>query len=411
MFVSGRDVEFVNQADVAVDDLSMMRHIDFRLDRDKKSVAADFLGVIRKSANYVPGYGCSMTFTGYPPKHLPGQFPRREQVPAQIHASNSLVVQRSGLRTSLDWAFSEPNQEKRRRTRAVVILRNDKIVGERYAPGFDQHTPLLGWSMTKSVMHAVTGILLRQGKLTLSTPVLSREWQQGKNRTQLISVTNLLEMTSGLEFDENSGNPLADVSVMLLTEPDMARFAAAKGLSTKPGSQWHYSSGNTMILSRFIRERLGDDAYFVFPRKYLFEPLRMDSAVLERDASGTFVASSFMYATARDWAKLGLLYLHDGVWQGKRILPQNWASYARSPTSQDYGAHFWRTIPAQFASGDKSQNLPEDAYHAVGHEGQFITIIPSKQLIVVRLGLTRYASTWQQDTFVLKVLQELDDLH
>jgi hypothetical protein len=134
----------------------------------------------------------------------------------------------------------------------------------------------------------------------------------------------------------------------------------------------------------------------------------MDSAVIEPDASGTFVGSSFMYATARDWAKFGQFYLWNGIWNGRRILPEGWVRYAITPTPQApdhaFGAHFWLKIPKEYASGGDANRLPEDAFHAVGHEGQFVTVIPSRDLVIVRLGLSRFASAWQHDTFVSKVL-------
>jgi CubicO group peptidase (beta-lactamase class C family) len=134
----------------------------------------------------------------------------------------------------------------------------------------------------------------------------------------------------------------------------------------------------------------------------------MDSAVLEPDSSGTFVGSSYMYATARDWAKFGLLYLRGGVWNGRRILPEGWVQYATTPTAQApnkaFGSHFWLKIPEEYATGGESSDLPDDAFHAIGHEGQFLTIIPARELVIVRLGLSRFGVAWQHDKFVNKVL-------
>jgi hypothetical protein len=189
----------------------------------------------------------------------------------------------------------------------------------------------------------------------------------------------------------------------------MAAFAAGQSLEAEPGSRWQYSSGTTNILSGFLRQTLGDQAYHRFPREALFKPLGMDRTIIEADASGTFVGSSFMYATAREWARFGLLYLQEGIWEGERILPEGWVQYTKRPAPSDpeasYGAHFWLRIPEEFRGAENA--LPNDVYHAIGHEGQFITIIPSHETVVVRLGKTRYPQSWQHDVFVRDVLAAL----
>jgi CubicO group peptidase (beta-lactamase class C family) len=218
-------------------------------------------------------------------------------------------------------------------------------------------------------------------------------------------------MVSGLEFSETPGRPLSDVTRMLMLEPDAAAFAAAKPLAAKPGTRWAYASGTTNIISRIIRHRLGEAEYRAFPRRALFEPLGMDSAVLEADASGTFVGSSFLYATARDWAKFGQLYLQDGVWQGRRILPEGWVAYSSQPTPQaaggEYAAHFWLDIAAEYRLTDPGPPLPPGAFHAMGYEGQCVSIVPSHGLVVVRLGLTRTAAAWRQDRFIQRIITAL----
>jgi CubicO group peptidase (beta-lactamase class C family) len=200
---------------------------------------------------------------------------------------------------------------------------------------------------------------------------------------------------------------------MLLRTPDMARYAASKRLVAEPGSRWSYSSGTTNILSRVIRRAVGNSDYLLFPHRALFQPLGMKSVVLEPDASGTFVGSSYVYATARDWAKLGLLYLQDGLWNGERILPDGWVRHATTPavsaTGNAFGAHFWVQIPDEYTSGWNFEWLPQDAFHAVGHGGQFITIIPSRELVVVRLGQSRHPSAWQHDIFLTKILRAVKD--
>ncbi|MBL8539559.1 MAG: serine hydrolase, partial [Betaproteobacteria bacterium] len=170
-----------------------------------------------------------------------------------------------------------------------------------------------------------------------------------------------------------------------------------------------YSSGTTNILSYAIRRAVGEADYHAFPRRALFDRIGMASAVLETDAVGTFVGSSFMYATARDWARFGLLYLNDGVWAGERILPEGWVGFSRAPAPHapdaKFGAHFWPRIPEEFRCGADLPELPHDAFHAVGYGGQFVTIVPSRKLVLVRLGFTPHRCGWNHQRFVDLVLR------
>lgn len=421
VFVSMRTADDVLHSDLGVDDLPILRVINATVDRSTHTVSATFLGLIQQSAEYRPGFGCTLKFKRYTqPPHghfdfkIDGVNTRPSRWPAATPTVDVMtVIDRELLDAALDWAFSEPHPAHPRRTRAVVIVHRGHIVGERYALPFDQHTPFLGWSMTKSVVHALVGILIKEGKLTLTDPVQAPEWPEPRNGRSVITVDHLLQMTSGIDFDENYSNPLADVTHMLLRTPDMASYAANKRLVAEPGSRWSYSSGTTNILSRVIRRAVGHSDYHSFPHRALFQPLGMNSAVLEPDASGTFVGSSYVYATARDWAKFGLLYLQDGIWNGARILPKGWVQHATTPPSNirgnAFGAHFWVQIPDEYTSGGDMSRLPQDAFHAVGHAGQFITVIPSRELVVVRLGLSRSVSAWQHDIFLNKLLMAVKD--
>jgi len=314
------------------------------------------------------------------------------------------------LRPVIDRAFTEPDPERPRHTRAVVVIHDGRVVGERYANGFTNETPILGWSMTKTMINALVGILVKQGRLALDRPAPIPEWQDPRDPRHAITLDHLLRMSSGLEFDESTWNPVSDVTVMLLGRPDAGLYAARKSLAAPPGTVWQYSSGTTNIISRAIRAVLNDDAmYAEFPRRALFDRIGMSSALIETDASGAFIGSSFGYATARDWARLGLLYVNDGVWEGERILPEGWVAYTRTPAPADplerYGAHVWLKVADNY-SGDAV--LPADAFHATGHAGQFVTMIPSAHLVVVRLGLARYPNAWDQTAFVRDVLNALE---
>ena len=199
---------------------------------------------------------------------------------------------------------------------------------------------------------------------------------------------------------------------MLFNQPDAAAYAASLPLQCPVGSTWSYSSGTTNILSAIVRGRVGDAGYFEWPRRALFAPLGMHSAIMEPDASGTFVCSSFMLATARDWARFGQLYLQDGIWNGRRILPEGWVRFSTTPTPQSpggiFGAHWWLGLRAELG-GDSpaAARIPADAFFAVGHEGQVITVIPSRTTVVVRLGLSIYIDAWNHAGFIADVLDAI----
>jgi CubicO group peptidase (beta-lactamase class C family) len=218
-------------------------------------------------------------------------------------------------------------------------------------------------------------------------------------------------MSSGLRFDEGMTSVDSDVMRMLFRTGNAAAVGVNQDLIAAPGTRWQYSSGTTNVIARAVRNVLHDDsAYLAFPRRAVFDRLGMSHAVLETDAVGTFVGSSFMYATAREWARFGQLYLQDGVWHGDRVLPEGWVAYTTTPAPADpakgYGAHFWLRIPEEYRGAD--ENLPAGTFHAAGHEAQFVTIVPSRQVVIVRLGRTRYADVWDHSSFVRDVLAALD---
>jgi CubicO group peptidase (beta-lactamase class C family) len=321
-------------------------------------------------------------------------------------------VSQAALTAAVSRAFLEPNPQRRRRTLAVVVMHRGELVAEQYADGIGPETPLVGWSMTKSVMNALTGILVLDGRLALDAPFPIARWQASGDPRAAITLNHLLRMSSGLHFDEGMANPGSDVMRMLLTTGDMATFAANKDLEFAPGTRWQYSSGTTNIIAAGIRELMQDEAeYLRFPRRSLFDRIGMSSAVLETDAAGTFVGSSHLYATPRDWARFGQLYLQDGIWNGERVLPEGWVAYTTSPAPADeaqrYGAHFWLQVPEEYAGTDPQ--LPSGTFHAAGHEAQFVTIVPSRDIVIVRLGRTRYADAWDHPAFVRDVLAAIPE--
>ena len=403
VFLAHRDPSTV-RAELEVDDLAPLRYIRDSIDDSAKTVTSSVAGVIREEAFYRGDRGCVLRVGSPSPEH-------RARIELRASAGPGGEVPSPRLEEVLDRAFAEPDPQRPRRTRAVVVVLDGRIVAERYAPGFTAATPLIGWSMTKTVINALVGVLVGEGRLAIDRPVPIPEWQAADDPRRQITLDHLLHMSSGLQFDESPWNPVSDVTVMLLGRPDAGLYAADKRLASAPGSTWQYSSGTTNIISRALRAVIRDEArYADFPRRALFDRLGMPSAVIEADASGSFIGSSFMYATARDWARLGMLYVGDGVWNGERILPEGWVAYTRSPAPADplkrYGAHVWLKVAEEY-SGDAV--LPADAFHAIGHAGQFVTMIPSANLVVVRLGLTRYPDAWDHTAFIRDVITAIGE--
>lgn len=416
VFVSQRDPDRVLSEELDSRRFPVLRTVTVDVDALRQCVTARVGGVIRRTAVFRPGLGSTLLFdradriAGPPAQEMP--FGRgceaRAWPDGELAGSIPEYVDREALDRALDLAFEESDAGCPVRTRAVVVVHDGRIVGERYAPGVKPSTPLQGWSMAKSVLGALIGISIREGKLGLYDRELLPEWAPPDSRAE-ITVDQLLRMRSGLVFSENYTNPLHGVLPMLFGAHSASRYAARSRLRSRPGSQWYYSSGTTNILSRVLRNAVEDGDYLTYPRTALFDRIGMSTAVMEPDASGTFVGSSFMYASARDWARFGLLYALNGVWHGERILPEGWVEYSRTPDPGDarrlYGAHFWLHLPAidRRAFGA----FPDDLFHARGYEGQYVVIIPSRKLVVVRLGLTPDLDAWDPRGLVAGVLDSI----
>ncbi|KHK60551.1 beta-lactamase [Burkholderia sp. A9] len=412
VFVSGRPAASVIDVDIMAGVHPLLKLVRPSLDPEHHRAVATFAGFAQREADFRPGLGCTLAL-GPSPGVLPAALPPDADPPAAQAAAAvpPAAIDASKLQTALDRAFDEPDPARPRRTRAVVVMWRGQVIAERYAPGFTADTPLPGWSMTKTVTAALVGMLVAQHKLSPDSSALLPEWRGGGDPRAAITLDELLRMTSGLQFNEDYDDPLSDVAVMLFTQPDTARFASAKPLAATPGTRWHYSSGTSAIVARVMREAMGgtEDDYLAFPRRALFAPLGMRSAVFEPDAAGTLGSASFMYASARDWARFGQLLLQDGRWNGQRLLPEGWVRYLTRATPlstrKEFGAQLWVKVPEPFNDRDpQARAMPADAFHAVGHEGQFVSVVPSRELVVVRLGLSRPESAWNHEAFLARVL-------
>lgn len=374
----------------------------FKVNEEDSSVTGSVWGLAKRKAIYRKGLGCTLIndFSENDIRHqrfaLPvSQRPNTDSLPwpygDRVNDTLPPQVNKTLLQRAINNAMQATTEGKPAYTRAVLVLYDGKIIGEQYAPGFDKNTVMLGWSMSKSLTGALIGILVKEGKLNVEAPAPVPEWK-GTNK-ESITLKELLQQTSGLDFVEDYANP-SEVTNMLFKEGDMAGYTAHLPLKDKPGSVFYYSSGNSNILSRIIRQTVGEQNYAAFPYQALFHKIGMYSALLEPDASGTFIGSSYSYATARDFARFGLLYYNKGMWNGEQILPTQWVQQSVMPSSADpqkqYGYQFWLN---GFSETNASQHLypdvPADMFYAAGYGGQNIYIIPSKKLVVVRTGLQK----------------------
>lgn len=286
------------------------------------------------------------------------------------------------LEKTLEDAFDKKGK-KNKRTRSIVILHKDLLVAEKYDTGFDKNSRILGWSMTKSLTATYFGILQKQGKININNPAPVAEWKNDERSK--ITLNNLIQMNSGLEWEERY-DKICDATKMLFQAEDMAKVQLEKPLIGKPNESWNYSSGTSNLLSGILRNQFkSHQEYLDFWYSSLIDKIGMHSMLIETDMVGNYVGSSYAWATTRDWAKFGLLYLRNGNWNGEQIFDESWSKYVATPTNTSngrYGGHFWLN------SSGKYPDAPEDLYYASGFQGQKIFIIPSMDLVIVRFGLT-----------------------
>ena len=375
----------------------ILANISFSIDEENRQVDTSLFGFFQRRAVYSEGMGCTLLSADH-------QELQRKVDVADFSKPNSDLVWPQGaapapenneLQPVLEQAFAEPDPVHERNTKAVVVIHKGQLVAEKYAPGIDASTPLIGWSMTKSVTNLLVGILVHDGRLTLEQVAPVPLWHLDADDPRgAITMDQLLRMSSGLVFDEEYGL-YSDVTRMLSVEADADGFAASKSLLTEPDSLWAYSSGTSNIISGIIKRTVAGNFqdYFDFTQQRLFLPLGIHSAAIETDDNGTFIGSSFMYASARDWARLGQFCLQGGQWQGEQLLPEGWLSYSTTPTANNplnnYGAHFWLNADPEDRQQKRSwPSLPADTFSMNGYQGQRVVIVPSKDLVVVRLGFS-----------------------
>jgi len=396
-------------------------YVSIEHDEQNKELIASMFGFLERKAVYREGLGC--TLLGVEQQQLTSrvnsyQFKAklRDDIewPNGLAAVNSAIeVDAEALNSAIDRAFSEPNNKTKRQAKAVAIVHKGQLIAERYAAPISKHTPLLSWSMAKSVTNLLIGTLVYKNKLDIYQPTPVALWQQGNDPRSKITIDHMLRMSSGLEFNETYGL-ISDVSIMLSSTVSNADYAKQKPLIYEPDTHWAYASGTSNILAQIVFNTIGGNLQnqYEYAQRELFEPLNIHTAITEMDGSDTFVGSSYFYASARDWAKLGQLMLQDGVWNGQRLLPEGWVKYsstatATAPKSQ-YGAHFWLNAqPSDSAKESRWPSAPNDIYYMGGYQGQFVIIVPSHDLVIVRLGFTYPKSDAGMEDLIVSVIEAL----
>lgn len=385
VFISERKPETVEAIDL---NFSFIKYTKNSVNYDEKSVTSRFLWG-KSKAIFRQGFGVTLLRdineeklrqSRYPSGSDPGysqdtiKWPLGNILPSKNTGIDTVRLAEISERLIRDNAYNG-------NAFAFIVLHKGVPVAEAYKPEFNQKTRLLSWSMAKSFINAMVGVLVKQGKMDINQPAGLDDWK-GDERSK-ITLNDLLQMQSGLKWNEDYGNR-SDVTLMLHCENDMSRYAFDRPVAYQTGTHWYYSSGSTNIVSYLIRRQFAtDSAYYIFANNQLFNKLGMPDVVFEVDPMGTRVGSSYLYATARDYARFGMLFLNDGVFNGERILPDGWVKYTTTAAAASdgvYGSFFWLNRSKRLPSA------PEDMYACDGHDGQHIYILPTQELVVVVLG-------------------------
>ena len=409
VFLAGRDAAEVLADDVQAPGHPILKYIELKKFGEDGFSASLFGILARETPIHRDGLGCTVVADHDPDAVRAVRF----AVPPAVAAKSDYewpmgdqvsLAPNSRVTTLLaDELLTGPGM------RAVVVVKNGKIVGETYAKGFTSETPLLGWSMTKTVTGALVAARVAEGKLKWDQDKLFAEWTDDRAG---IKVSDLMAMQSGLNLEETYGD-VNDVTRMLFLEPDQAKFVAAHGMEAAPGGKFEYTTGSAVLLTKLWMSTFTDrqDA-LSYPRKALFGPIGMRSAVLETDEAGTFSGGSLMYATGRDWARFGLLLANGGDWNGVQVLPTDFARMVGAATPLSEGRYTeglaWKEGPQEQPNG--KFGLPADTFWAQGHDGQSIAIIPSEKLVVVRMGLTPQKLGYGPEALVAKIVDAAKEM-
>jgi len=382
VFIAKRDTATVIGSDVAFTLPRIVKRLKIGVDTAKQHVEVSYLGLFAKrSAQYEEGRGCTLVSKDEIPDRAAPLLPSITSDALWPTGERVELSDDERLLAALnDPALQGPGM------RAIVVVNNGHIVGEAYGDGFNASTPLLGWSMTKTVNAALAGMAIKDGKLSLDQKNLFPQWAGDARKD--ISVADLMAMTSGLAWNEDQGSS-PDPDRLENLASDAVAFARDRALVAPPGTKFNYSGGSSVLLARLWQNAIGAEAR-TYPQQRLFKPLGMTSAVLEADPSGTFLGEAFLYANAHDWARFGEFLRLNGAWNGEQLLPRSFVDYMRSPvpaSDEGHGPVYGRG--AVWLAPGEGFNLPADTFMLQGHLRQVIAIIPSRKLVILRMGLTR----------------------
>ena len=398
VFLGERSLSFTNTTD---NNFSPVNLATNAIDKEKKTANSSVFGLLTRKAIIREGLGSVLTLHKKDEKSNYKTPKRRKTVNDTIPYPYGNGSHKDSVFESID--YKKLNETVNsifgvRKTRAVLVLYKDQIIAEKYSEGFTKDSRILGWSMTKSIMSTVFGILEHQQKINIQDKAPVESWQNDARKE--ITIHNLLQMNSGLEWDENY-DEISDATKMLFLERDMTKVQEEKPLIGKPNETWNYSSGTSNLLSGILRDQFKNhQSYLDFWYAYLIDKIGMNSMILESDLAGNYVASSYAWATTRDWGKFGLLYLHNGAWNGEELFTKEWVDYVTTPTptsNGSYGAQFWLNTEKQLK--DVSQNM----YFADGYQGQRVYILPDEDLVIVRFGL----SWFEENEFLKGIIQSI----
>jgi CubicO group peptidase (beta-lactamase class C family) len=385
-FIDNRSQGMIEKGD---NDIEMITLATNKIDENQKYASATVYGLKERKAIYREGLGATLINDDFDISK-PYLIPKRNKLTNKLsfpYGNNEAkdtvfsTIDYAKLNAAVANAFDKKGEVKKR-TRSVLVIYKNKIIAEKYDTGFTKNSKILGWSMTKSITSAMFGVLEKQGKFNIYKPAPIPEW--ANDARKIITTNDLLHMNSGLAWEENY-NTICDATQMLFQAEDMSRSQLEKPAAFKPNSHWYYSSGTTNLLSGILSKQFKtQQEYLDFWYAAFIDKMGMNSMLVETDMKGNFVGSSYGWATTRDWAKFGLLYLHKGNWNGEQILNENWVEYTATPTNTSngqYGAQFWLN------AGGKFPDVPKDMFYCSGYQGQMIAIFPSHDLVIVRLGL------------------------
>lgn len=385
-FIDDRSIEMIEKGD---NDIPKVDWATNKVDDSEGYATSTVFGLKKRKAIHRTGLGATLINEDFD-IYKPYNTPKRNKLYLSLPYPYGVLDTKDTVFANIDYkklndvvnnAFDKKG-EKNKRTRSVVVLYKGKILAEKYSDGFNKDSKILGWSMTKSITATYFGILQYQGKIDIMKPAPIAEWKNDTRKN--ITINDLLHMNSGLEWEEKY-DKISDATKMLFIEEDMTKSQLNKPLVGKPNDSWNYSSGTTNLLSGILRQQFkSQQEYLDFWYSSLIDKIGMNSMLIETDMAGNFVGSSYGWATTRDWAKFGQLYLNKGNWNGERIFDESWAKYVTTPTNSSngrYGGQFWLNAGGFFP------NAPKDMYYASGFQGQMVAIFPSHDLVIVRMGL------------------------